>query len=226
MSTEHDDDMDWGQLETVSPRRHPRPDRDRNCVVAPLGRPAATDLPIYVHLDVMRELERHACSDPDIELGGVLLGGQYEDDARNPFVIIMASLRAEHYENTRVSFKFTHDTWSDITRRWQAEAADTQMVGWYHTHPGWGVFLSGMDKFICEHFFNRPLDVALVIDPCRREQAFFVWSRSGAPQTRETEGFYLISSPDRAQELAEATAQWEAKRTTADESTCGPSDAG
>jgi proteasome lid subunit RPN8/RPN11 len=40
------------------------------------------------------------------------------------------------------------------------------MVGWYHTHPDWGVFLSSMDMFICDNFFNK-LDVAYVIDPWR-----------------------------------------------------------
>ena len=68
------------------------------------------------------------------------------------FVLVTDSLRAQHYESTKGSFKFTHDTWQEITRQRDQFGPDVQMVGWYHTHPGWGVFLSGMDLFICEHF--------------------------------------------------------------------------
>ena len=100
------------------------------------------------------------------------------------FVVITDSLRAEHYENSKGSFKFTHETWSDITRKRDEFPADLQMVGWYHTHPGWGVFLSGMDTFICGHFFNKPLDVALVVDPCQQERAFFQWTTTGDRRTR------------------------------------------
>ena len=80
------------------------------------------------------------------------------------------------------------------------------MVGWYHTHPDWSVFLSGMDMFICDHFFNRPLDVALVIDPCRQDRGFFQWTGDADPRVRRTSGFYLIASRFRRFELRRAVA--------------------
>src|SRR5262245_24827620 len=100
-------------------------------------------------------MEEHALSDTAVELGGVLLGGHYEDEAGRPFVVVTDSLRARHYESTKGSFKFTHDTWSAISREREQFPAELQMVGWYHTHPDWGVFLSGMDMFICDNFFNK-----------------------------------------------------------------------
>src|SRR5262245_25919176 len=100
-------------------------------------------------------MEDHAQSDTTVELGGVLLGGVHEDEDGKPFVVVTDSLRAQHYESTKGSFKFTHDTWSQITREREEFPAELQMVGWYHTHPDWGVFLSGMDMFICDNFFNR-----------------------------------------------------------------------
>jgi proteasome lid subunit RPN8/RPN11 len=141
----------------------------------------------------------------------VLLGGQFEDQDGHAFVVITDSLRAEHYEATKGSFKFTHETWSDITRKRDQFPEGTQIVGWYHTHPGWGVFLSGMDTFICDHFFNKPLDVALVIDPCQSERAFFQWGRQSPRQTRATRGFYLTGSRFRLPELEFYAAQLEGK---------------
>ena len=73
------------------------------------------------------------------------------------------------------------------------------MVGWYHTHPGWSVFLSGMDLFICNNFFNRPLDVALVIDPCKQDRGWFQWNQQNT--TQRTSGFVLTTGRFRQQEL-------------------------
>lgn len=202
-------DIQFGELEQAGPRRAKRPDQNLHFVVVAYGTPGDHDLPIYVDLDVMREMELHAESDTEVELGGVLLGGQLEDADGHPFVIISDSLRAQHYENTRGSFKFTHETWREITRQRDAFPDDLQMVGWYHTHPDWGVFLSGMDTFICDHFFNKKMDVALVIDPCRGDRAFFQWSDTQTDGPRPTGGFYLIGSRFRKSELERFVVQLE-----------------
>jgi proteasome lid subunit RPN8/RPN11 len=131
----------------------------------------------------------------------VLLGGHYEDEAGRPFVVVTDSLRAQHYESTKGSFKFTHDTWSAITREREQFPAALQMVGWYHTHPDWGVFLSGMDMFICDNFFNKKLDVAYVIDPCRGDRGMFQWTGDPRQRVRRTGGFFVTASRFRAAEL-------------------------
>jgi proteasome lid subunit RPN8/RPN11 len=51
------------------------------------------------------------------------------------------------------------------------------MVGWYHTHPGFGIFLSGMDLFIHQNFFTQLWHVAFVLDPRARTSGFFTWNR-------------------------------------------------
>jgi proteasome lid subunit RPN8/RPN11 len=154
-------------------------------------------------------MEEHALTDTNVELGGVMLGGQYEDENGRPFVVITDSLRAKHYESTKGSFKFTHDTWSEITRERDEFPDDLQIVGWYHTHPDWGVFLSGMDMFICDNFFNKILDVALVIDPCRQDRGLFQWTGDQDERIRRTGGFFVTASRFREDELAEFAAQLE-----------------
>jgi proteasome lid subunit RPN8/RPN11 len=213
-----DQEIQFGEIEQTRRQTRLRPDRSQQWAVVLCGEPNPDDLPIFVDLDAMREMEDHAQSDCHVELGGVLLGGQFDDETGQPYVLVQDSLRARHYENSRGSFKFTHDTWSDISRRRDQFSSDLQMVGWYHTHPDWGVFLSGMDTFICEHFFNRPLDVALVIDPCRRELGWFQWADQPERQVRETAGFYLIASRHRRRELERYAAQLEGKRAMAHDS--------
>ena len=200
------DGIEFGEVEEVARERKLRPDQNRHYGVAACGRPIESDLPVYVDLDVMRDMESHALTDTSVELGGVMLGGQYEDEDGKPFVLITDSLRAQHYEATKGSFKFTHDTWEKISRERDEFPEDLQMVGWYHTHPDWGVFLSGMDMFICDNFFNKELDVALVIDPCRDDRGWFQWTGNPSERVRRTEGFYLIASRFRQRELQQYAA--------------------
>jgi proteasome lid subunit RPN8/RPN11 len=191
------DGIEFSDVEHVRPGRALRPDENRHYAVAAYGSPRAGELPIYVDLDVLAEMEQHAHSDTGVELGGVLLGGWFVDRDGQPFVVITDSLRAQHYESTRGSFKFTHDTWSAITREREQFPPELQMVGWYHTHPGWGVFLSGMDMFICDHFFNKKWDVAYVIDPCRGDRGMFQWTDCNrqAPSAGQSHGTRSVPDP-------------------------------
>ncbi len=197
-----DDDIQFGDVEEKRPDKSLRPDRNAHFCCISMGAPAEVDLPIFVDLDALLDMEDHSKSDMRVELGGVMLGGHYEDDEGKPFVVITDTLRAQHYESTKGSFKFTHDTWAEISRRRDAYPTTTHMVGWYHTHPDWGVFLSGMDLFICDHFFNKPLDVAYVIDPCRGHRGMFQWTEGADRKVRPTRGFYAIASRFRQNELA------------------------
>lgn len=217
-------DIEFGKLQQSLPSTGVRPDRDGQLLVATIGNPQANELPIFVDLDVMRDMEAHAVSNTRVELGGVMLGYQRLDNSGRPFVVVTDCLRAEHYQATKGSFKFTHETWSQITRDRATFKPELEMVGWYHTHPGWSVFLSGMDLFICDNFFNRPLDVALVIDPCGDDRGWFYWTNpTDTPQPRvdelenadvpddsdveiagaplRTSGFYLMTGRFREDEL-------------------------
>lgn len=202
-------EIQFGELEHSKPRVGTRPDRDAHFAVlpvGPIGLPDSDDAPeddllIFVDLDVMRDMEAHAASDTRVELGGVMLGKQLVDEHGKPFVVITDCLRAEHYHATKGSFTFTHDTWSQITRQRKLHHPELEMLGWYHTHPGWTVFLSGMDLFICNNFFNKPLDVALVIDPVKDDRGWFQWTDDARPVTRPTKGFYLMTNRYRQQEL-------------------------
>jgi proteasome lid subunit RPN8/RPN11 len=201
-----DQEFQFGELARAEPGTGLRPDHNRHYAVVPVQGPAVEDLPIFVDLDALRDMEDHARSDTSVELGGVLLGCQQRDAAGKPFLVISDSVRARHYQATKGSFRFTHETWEGISRERDEFPADVQMVGWYHTHPDWGVFLSGMDMFICDHFFNRPLDVALVIDPCQQDRGFFQWTGDHGQRIRRTSGFYLIASRFRRAELEEYAA--------------------
>ena len=130
------DEIEFGQLEQAQPEEGLRPDHDRHFAVAQCGNVGDDELPIFVDLDVLRDMEAHARENTTVELGGVMLGRQHVDANGKSFVLITDSLRARHYEATKGSFKFTHETWHQITRERNEFHKDLEMVGWYHTHPG------------------------------------------------------------------------------------------
>jgi hypothetical protein len=60
---------------------------------------------------------------------------------------------------------FGIEAWLELTPR-RRSLAQHQVVGWYHSHPGIGVFLSGADRDLHDaHFSAFPWYVAVVADP-------------------------------------------------------------
>lgn len=73
----------------------------------------------------------------------------------------------------QISLTFTHEVWAEILTVVNKDFPEYQIVGWYHTHPSFGLFLSQYDEFIQRNFFAEQGQVALVIDPIAGELAWF-----------------------------------------------------
>jgi proteasome lid subunit RPN8/RPN11 len=86
-------------------------------------------------------------------------------------------LEAQHTSTGAASVTFTEKTWLDILQ--QRAASSFQVVGWYHSHPGFGIFLSSSDEFIQRSFFsNRLWYIALVVDPIAEDWGAFAWEKN------------------------------------------------
>jgi proteasome lid subunit RPN8/RPN11 len=118
--------------------------------------------------------------EPDREIGGILVGKLCRD-AGGAYVRVDTTIDALHAEEKGTELTFTHETWSHVHEVMDRDHPDLQIVGWYHTHPGFGVFLSDRDVFIHRSFFDLPHQIALVHDPRSREHGVFAW-RDGEPQ--------------------------------------------
>ncbi len=185
------DEIIFGEIRVRQPERLVRPDHDRRFVCMAYQAPAAGDLPIFLDRKAADLIERHALSDTSVELGGILLGKECLDQATGePFVWISHSIEAKHYANTQASFTYTHDSWEEITRERDQRFPDFDVVGWYHTHPSFGIFLSHHDLFIHQNFFAQPLHVAYVVDPINQTRGFFQWRGGGMAQVG---GYYLTA---------------------------------
>ena len=133
-----------------------------------------TEYRVVIESAAYQEIRDHAALDTSVELGGVLAGRLLRDDL-GPFLLVRHAVRGAATKRSGSQVTFTHETWAKIHRDMEKRHPDLQIVGWYHTHPGFGIFLSEMDLFIQDHFFNLPHQVAFVYDPLADENGLFAW---------------------------------------------------
>jgi proteasome lid subunit RPN8/RPN11 len=113
----------------------------------------------------------HVFAHPEAEVGGVLVGAKLGEGS----ALLHGSVRAELAEGDLTSLTFTQDAWSEIHAAIERDHNGSEIVGWYHSHPGHGIFLSGHDEFIHRNFFADPGCLALVIDPIGGREGLFGW---------------------------------------------------
>ncbi len=137
------------------------------------------------------ECLEHTKSDLEHEVGGVLVGQVCVDAMHaRPYIVIQDILPAQHTDSSEVHVTFTQDTLVELNTELEDRFPDKRIVGWFHTHPGLGVFMSGHDKWLHEHFFNDPTQVALVVDPISNHGGFFCWQTSRRFDPVHYVGFY------------------------------------
>jgi proteasome lid subunit RPN8/RPN11 len=123
--------------------------------------------------DEVREgIYDHVFASDEAEVGGVLVGcvsatGKAE---------VHAMIPARSAEGARASITFTTEAWDDMHAIRDRDHPDSPtFVGWYHSHPGFGIFLSDADVFIHRNWFGHPFQIAFVVDPQDEEEGVFGW---------------------------------------------------
>ena len=146
----------------------------------PNGHPTWMAVDVLIDESSLRAAQAHALSSLDREVAGVLIGPPPEKQPDGRYVVhIIDTIIAKHTVMHGASVTYTPESWrymnDKLLERYPDESAI--IVGWYHTHPGFGIFLSGMDQFIHQNFFTQIWHVALVLDPRARTSGFFCWDR-------------------------------------------------
>ncbi len=151
----------------------PAPARVNGRPSSSLGTIHQEGYPIFLYESALDQIIEFSERELSRELGGFLLGGIYKD--KRDYIEIEHFLPAVEARSQLASFTFTHDTWAEMNRSVALKYPDKTVVGWHHTHPGFGIFLSSYDMFIHRNFFTQPWQVAMVVDPKRHEFGFFQW---------------------------------------------------
>lgn len=141
----------------------------------------------------------HAGSDLNNEVGGWLVGKWCVDrNTDDPFIVVEASLPAPHTRHGSAYLTFTQDSQVALYENFKERYSDKDLIGWYHTHPRMGIFLSEYDSWLHNNFFPYPYQVALVIEPHSASGGFFIRQSDGLLDPREYFGFYEIKPENRS----------------------------
>lgn len=136
--------------------------------------PVEQELRVVVSEAAFDRISARGNANEAVEVGGILVGQVLRDDG-GAYVRVDDTIDALHAVEGKTELTLTHDTWVHVNAEMDTRHAGKRIVGWYHTHPGFGVFLSDRDLFIHQSFFNLPFQVALVLDPKARKHGVFVW---------------------------------------------------
>jgi proteasome lid subunit RPN8/RPN11 len=131
---------------------------------------ARATLRVVIESEVARLVRQHARSSMKTEVCGVLIGRE-----EGSHTIVEACIAGVNAAQGGAHVTFTQDTWEHIYQIKDKEYSDARIVGWYHSHPGFGVFLSEHDLFIHQNFFSSPHQIAWVFDPHNDEEGCFGW---------------------------------------------------
>lgn len=164
------------------------------------GEPTSADVRIICSQGVIEATEEHAERTPTQEVGGVLLGEAYRHKGA-VYIEIKEYVPARDRRGQQSSsyFNFSEETWTELLRIKDQRYDQLKMVGWFHSHPGHGVFLSeGMDTEIHRNHFGYPWQTAMVFDPIQHKGGFFIWRASGI---EKAPGFYELFTPGRQRSI-------------------------
>jgi proteasome lid subunit RPN8/RPN11 len=145
--------------------------------------PRTYQFQVVFRQSALNQLYRHGNSTTDAEVCGVLVGNVYRDST-GPFLHVEAAIEGKDAASHAAQVKFTANTWTHIFEVTDRDYPDLRIIGWYHTHPGFDIFLSDMDLFTHCNFFNLPWQIAFVYDPLNLKQGLFVW-KNGKPVPAE-----------------------------------------
>jgi len=167
------------------------------------------DMLIFFHQKAYEQVMKHSVSSRNDrgvlnEVGGVLVGWYCHkpDDSNKLFVEVTDAIEAPTSEASPRHVTFSTDAWTEMNSKVESPPYSDEskiIVGWYHTHPGLGVFLSHPnDQFINESHFKQDWQIGLVVDPIQYQGSFFQWrQKSETEQKVEKCGFYeVIESGD------------------------------
>ena len=130
--------------------------------------------PVYIQRDAYINILNHLKSDLSREQGGILFGHAYQDIQKGIYAKIINAVAAPNTFGSKAHLEFTAKTWQGIMEYAREIYPYENIVGWYHSHPNIGVFMSHTDMKTQESFFYHPWCLSIVYDPIKHEIGYFL----------------------------------------------------
>ncbi|MBL7062493.1 MAG: Mov34/MPN/PAD-1 family protein [Dehalococcoidia bacterium] len=176
------------------------------------GSPEDSKVVIYIDKQAYDDINRHGAANPEREIVGILLGNFSEDGSGKYRVDVVGIVKSESAPGNKTQAQFTHEVWLQLVESAKRDYPNQKVVGWYHTHPGFGAFMSDDDVNSHRLAFSNPWHVAAVCDPIKNELCFFGWDDS---EIKAIKGFYTYEVPAKEPKLLPSPERKTPSRTKA-----------
>jgi proteasome lid subunit RPN8/RPN11 len=113
-----------------------------------------------------------------VERGGGLAGRYCVDPSGQRFIVITEAVPAPSAPSSAAHIEIRAEDWVDIKAA-IARRPDHRLLGWFHSHPGLGVWMSGIDRSTHRRTFGVDWQVGLVVDPWSGAFRFHIGPRAG-----------------------------------------------
>lgn len=174
------------KIKSKALNRNMTPDLPQNII--PVGERVFEDKNIYIHQKIYEQIHKFSANKTENEHGGILVGRVLNEMGKEN-TIIEGFIEAKYNTATPTTLTFTHETWEHFHAEMDRKYKGKKIVGWIHTHPNFGIFLSENDRFIQQNFFTDSNQVAYVVDPIQNDEGFFFWIND---KLERCPGFYLF----------------------------------
>jgi len=182
------------------PRVMPPPPKNR--IIYPEASSSAL-YDMYLTRDCMEKIVAHcrAHAEEHLEVMGLLVGDVFAWDDES-FTLVKDVVTTD-LEATNISVRFDSAGFEGLFGQLDSLNYDYVLVGWYHSHPGLGCFMSPTDIATQRRMFNSPFHSALVVDPIKQEIMAYRLKNEG--YVRRRFAIYAGKGPGQSQYSPEYT---------------------
>ncbi len=150
----------------------------------------------------VEKIFEHATEQRRIERFGILVGGVFSDpQSGDNWIEVVDMLPAERVRANVASVEVSNEEISYLNTKVDKILEETnktvRKIGWYHTHPGHGIFLSSTDQTNQRLCYTADWQIALVVDPQQLHYGVF-----SGPECRALFDGILVISSEEAERLS------------------------
>ncbi|MFA5771938.1 MAG: Mov34/MPN/PAD-1 family protein [Thermoplasmata archaeon] len=122
------------------------------------------DVAFYISNDCFARIMNDAVfyGNKHLECLGLIIGKFYEWKGRQ--YSIGSGIVSSKIDSSQTHVRFDRNSLDDLCKN-LGVLGDQLVVGWYHSHPGHGCFMSAIDVSTQKRLFNSSLHSAIVVDP-------------------------------------------------------------
>ncbi len=173
MFNDYDDSKDQGiEIESTSVLSPAHSFHLADTWMKPLYREKSCDLPILIYFPTWIHLWESALAKPNGTNAGILTGG-LNNDENGAYIVVTGFMEAQYSNDKSHRLTFLNRSWANMDKQVFSNNIAKKCVGSFHVHSGQGVYLSRQDLSIYKQFLSGEGQIAIVLDPPRKDYGIY-----------------------------------------------------